>query len=146
MIKIIIIFNSIFMFLSFVLFNYAMFLSIFYRNLTDFKFTILIFHSSFNFTILILYIPIIVKNKRIKDYINQVENEMNLINDNLQFNDPINIDYIDLKNNRGIFKPIIYNNYNINLFYESEKKKIDEENRIEDRRESEVKINDENLN
>ena len=57
MIKIFIISNYIFMFLSFVLFNYAMFLSIFY-NLTDFKFTILIFHSSFNFTILILYIPI----------------------------------------------------------------------------------------
>ena len=71
---------------------------------------------------------------------------MNLINDNLQFNNPINFDYIDLKNNRGIFKPIIYNNYNINLFYESEKKKIDEENRIEDRRESEVIMNDENLN
>ncbi len=47
---------------------------------------------------------------------------MILINDNLKLTNPFNIDYIDLKNNRCIFKPIIYNNYNINLFYQKKKK------------------------
>ena len=118
-----------------------MVVSICYYIISNFNFIKLIVHSSFNFIIMILYIPIIVKNKRIKDYINQVENEMNLINDNLRINNPIKIDYIDLKMKKHTLKPIIYKNHNVNLFYELEGEKIVENYEIEYRKESEIEIN-----
>ena len=145
-IKSTIVYNWIFISLSFVLFVYAMFLSIFYYILSNFNLIKLIVHSSFNFIIMILYIPIIIKNNRIKEYINQVEKEMNSINDNLPINNPINIDYIDLKNTKHTLKPIIYNNYQVNLFYELEGENIVQDDEIEKRKESEVEINNENLN
>lgn len=95
---------------------------------------------------MILYIPIIIKNNRIKEYINQVEKEMNSINDNLPINNPINIDYIDLKNKKHTLKPIIYNNYQVNLFYELEGENIVQDDEIENSKESEVEISNENFN
>ncbi len=64
-IKSIIVYNWIFISLSFVLFIYAMVVSICYYIISNFNFIKLIVHSSFNFIIMILYIPIIVK--KLKD-------------------------------------------------------------------------------
>ena len=145
-IKTLIIFNWIFIILSFVLFSFALFVSIFYYILSNFNFIKLIVHSSFNLIIMILYIPIIVKNNRIKSYINQIEEEMNSINSNLKINNPINIEFFDLKKKKHTFKPFMYQKYHINLFYELNGEKINEDNEFEYRRESEVKINNDNLN
>ena len=144
-IKSIIVYNWIFVSLSFVLFIYAMFVSICYYIISNFNFIKLIVHSSFNFIIMILYIPIIIKNNRIKEYINQVEKEMNSINDNLPINNLFNIDYIDVNNKNYILKPI-YNNYQVNLFYELEGENIVQDDEIENSKESEVEISNENFN
>ena len=141
-----IIYNWIFISLSFVLFINAFVLSISGDYLSNFNSKKLIVHSSFNFIIMILYIPIIIKNNRIKEYINQVEKEMNSINDNLPINNPINIDYIDLKNKKHTLKTIIYNNYQVNLFYELEGENIVQDDEIENSKESEVEISNENFN
>ena len=145
-IKSTIVYNWIFISLSFVLFINAFVLSISGDYLSNFNSKKLIVHSSFNFIIMILYIPIIIKNNRIKKYINQVEKEMNSINNTLPINNTFNIDYIDLENKKHTLKPIIYNNYQVNLFYELEGENIVQDDEIENRKESEVEINNENLN
>ena len=65
---------------------------------------------------MIIYIVMIYKNFTAIKYINNIEKEMNLINN--ENNNPKYIEFIDLYNIKHILKPIIYNNYQINLFYE----------------------------
>ena len=65
---------------------------------------------------------------------------------NNSINNTFNIDYIDLENKKHTLKPIIYNNYQVNLFYELEGENIVQDDEIEKRKESEVEINNENFN
>ena len=70
---------------------------------------------------------------------------MNSINDNLPINNLFNIDYIDVNNKNYILKPI-YNNYQVNLFYELAGENIVQDNEIENSKESEEEISNVNLN
>ena len=115
--KIFIVFNFIYMFLSFFLTTYGFFeFGFIYEELSLPSKIKLLTHSILNFIIMILYIVIIVKNFKLIKYINNIEKEMNLINN--ENNNPKYIEFIDLYNIKHILKPIIYNNYQINLFYE----------------------------
>ncbi len=113
-------FNFIYMILSFFLLSYGF--VVFGINdteeITDFMKIKVLIHSSLNSIIMILYIVIIVKNFRLLNYINNIEKEMNLING--ENNNPKNIEFIDLYNLKHTLKPIINNNYKMNLFYELE--------------------------
>ena len=120
--KIFIVFNILFMFLSLFLSTYGFFeyhINYYHELLTNFILTKILIHSILNFIIIILYIVIIFKNFRLIKYINNIEKEMNLFyNEN---NNPTYIEFIDLYNIKQRFKSIIYNNYQINLFYELER-------------------------
>ena len=117
-------FNFIYMILSFFLLSYGF--VVFGINdteeITDFMKIKVLIHSSLNSIIMILYIVIIVKNFRVIKYMNNIEKEMNLINN--EKNNPKNIKFTDLYNLTHILKPIIYNNYEMNLFYELEGEKL----------------------
>ena len=91
-------------------------------ELTDFIKVKLLIHSILNCIIMILYIIIIGKNFSSIKYINNIEKEMNVIN--TEDNNPKNIEFTDSYNLTHILKPIIYNNYQINLFYELEGEKL----------------------
>ena len=117
-------FNFIYMILSFFLLSYGF---VVYgindtKEITDFMKLKVLIHSSLNSIIMILYIVIIVKNFRVIKYMNNIEKEMNLINN--EKNNPKNIKFTDLYNLTHILKPIIYNNYEMNLFYELEGEKL----------------------
>jgi len=120
--KIFIVFNYIYMFLSLFLSTYGFFeyhINYYHELLTNFILTKILIHSILNFIIIILYIVIIFKNFRLIKYINNIEKEMNLFyNEN---NNPTYIEFIDLYNIKQRLKSIIYNNYQINLFYELER-------------------------
>ena len=104
------------MFLSFFLTTYGFFeFGFIYEELSLPSKIKLLTHSILNFIIMILYIVIIVKNFRVIKYMNNIEKEMNLINN--EKNNPKNIKFTDLYNLTHILKPIIYNNYEMNLFY-----------------------------
>ncbi len=90
--------------------------------LTPFHQYKLLIHSILNSIIMVLYIVIIVKNFRLIKYINNIEKEMNLING--ENNNPKKLEFIDLYNLKHTLKPIIYNNYKMNLFYELEGEKL----------------------
>ena len=110
------------MFLSLFLSTYGFFeyhINYYQELLTYFTLTKILIHSILNFIIIILYIVIIFKNCKLIKYINNIEKEMNLFyNEN---NNPTYIEFIDLYNIKQRLKSIIYNNYQINLFYELER-------------------------
>ena len=122
--KIFIVFNFIYMFLSkFLLVNGFIIYGLNYEHiLTPFHQYKLLIHSILNSIIMVLYIVIIVKNFRLIKYINNIEKEMNLING--ENNNPKKLEFIDLYNLKHTLKPIIYNNYKMNLFYELEGEKL----------------------
>ena len=118
-----IVFNYIYMFLSLFLLTYGTIEVIVHHDLFVLLIRVkLIIHSSLNLIIMIIYIVMIYKNFTAIKYINNIEKEMNLINN--ENNIPKDIKFTDLNNLTHILKPIIYNNYKINLFYELEGKKI----------------------
>ena len=122
--KTFIVFNFIYMILSLFLSIYG-FIILGVKNkdeLTDFIKVKLLIHSILNCIIMILYIIIIGKNFSSIKYINNIEKEMNVIN--TEDNNPKNIEFTDSYNLTHILKPIIYNNYKINLFYELEGEKL----------------------
>ena len=70
-----------------------------------------------------------------------IKKDMALFEKDLTMNIPIKFDYIDVNYLRHTLKPIIYKDYQINLFYELEGEKI-KKNKIDKYEDSEVNIND----
>ena len=80
-------------------------------------------------------------NVKLKRYISEIKKDLHFLEQNLKMNIPIKFDFIDLNHIKHTLKPIIYKDYQINLFYELEGEKI-KKNKIDKYEDSEVRIND----
>jgi hypothetical protein len=104
----------------------------------------LIIHLTLNSLFFILSFVILFYNKKSKKYISVIKKDMALFEKDLTMNIPIKFDFIDLNYLRHTLKPIIYKDYQINLFYELEGEEIGKKikNKIDKYEDSEVRIND----
>jgi hypothetical protein len=103
--------------------------------------TKVIIHLILNCLIFILSFVILFFNFKSKKYNSVIKKDMALFEKDLTMNIPIKFDYIDVNYLRHTLKPIIYKDYQINLFYELEGEKI-KKNKIDKYEDSEVNIND----
>ena len=114
---------------------------IYYYKLNGYVRTKVIIHLILNCLIFILSFVILFFNFKSKKYNSVIKKDMALFEKDLTMNIPIKFDYIDVNYLRHTLKPIIYKDYQINLFYELEGEKI-KKNKIDKYEDSEVNIND----